>query len=1018
MKLKVFNKNILIISLSILCLVCTMFGLCSSTSANADVGIYYEGVYVRETYAVNEEFTIPEAMLKQSNNYYNAMGILTFPSGKAVTGKTTLVEAGEYSLEYRSLVYGKILSQSTKFNVYETLYSVSGFRSSATYGSSSLAPNKSGIVVSLASGDKFILNKTIDLNKVDKLNNLISFFVTPEEQGNLDVAKVHITFTDVYNPENFVTVTAKRYESNSQTVHEETSLYVVAGASTQTPVGVQKMSSGSVYYNGEYYQVNESESNQKYGTDFKLALKGEPYSKYGADEFGVSWDYENRIIYGCDATHRGYKMITDLDAPEFYNELWGGFTTGEVIMTLHASNYSASKFNFVVTQLYGENVDSNVYVDQEKPTINLDLGEYSDELPKAILGKPYSVFPATAVDAKDGNVLVKTNVYYNYGSSNRINVTLTDGKFIPEQVRDYTIVYTATDNAGNVAKEVLTINVVDDTYPLSVDFEQGYAQNGFAGQKITLATPIVNSLLSKYKIKINVNCNGKQYLVEDGEFVPMSAGTYNVVYNIENYVESTQNSYEIEVSASDKPIFLNQPTLPKYFIKNATYKLDVPTAVHFSNGVAENAQVKIIYKNDDKNTENIADANGFKVNAEEKVTLIYVVSNKGQEKELVYEIPVVKTGYGSSILLFHRYFATENATVSQADLGVAVTTASNDNKIEFINRLSLSEVSLDITLNENASAFSGLDFYFTNALNNNCKIKVSLRNSNGKTTFSVNDGRVFNMDYNWGVAGNESVNILIDFAQATVTFATRTVAFDTDCYGNEYISNGKFALDIEMVMLGVTSEGGFEINGICTQSFKKLIRKDIVAPTIIAETKKGSFAKGSTVILTSASATDVLDPYTTYSMHVIAPSGNYAISVDGITLEMGTSAKRSYEIKLTEAGSYMVYYFAEDGMGNQSEFSYSINVVDMTPPTLSVNTDTVYVKVGDSVNVKKFEAQDETSQATVMITLTNNFAFVKEIDKDDKLSFDVAGEYIVTYYAYDNENNFTTLSYKIVVFAN
>ncbi len=1018
MKLKIFNKKIIIIALSLTCLILVLFGLAPLTSANADVSIYYEDVYVRDAYVINEEFSIPEAMLKEGNNYYNATGILTFPSGKAVVGKTTLSEAGEYALEYRSLVDGKILSQSVKFNVYETLYSVSGFRSSAEYGASVLAPSKSGVVVSLAAGDKFVLNKTIDLNKVDKMNNLISFFVIPEEYGNLDVAKIHITFTDVYNPENYVTVTAKRYESNSQSVHEETRLYVVAGASGQTPVGVQKSSGGSVYYNGDYYKLNESESNQKYGTDFKLALKGEPYSKYGLDEFGVSWDYENKIIYGCDATHNGLQMITDLDAPEFYSDLWSGFTTGEVIMTLHASNYSASKFNFVVTQLYDEQVNDNVYVDQEKPVIDVDLGEYVDELPKAILGKPYAVFPATAVDAKDGNVIVKTNVYYNYGSSNRINVTLIDGKFIPDKVRDYTIVYTATDNAGNVAKEVLTVNVVENAYPLSVDFEQGYDQNGYAGQKITLATPIVNSLLSKYKIEIDVTCNNERYAVEDGKFLPMSAGTYNVLYTVKNYIESAQNSYQISVGASDSPIFLNQPVLPKYFVKNATYKLDVPAAVHFSSGNAENAQVKLFYKNDDSGSENLANANSFKVSAEEKVTLRYVVSNKGREQQLVYEIPVVKTGYGSSVLLFHRYFVAKNATTSQADLGVAVTTTSNDNKIEFANRLALSEANIDFTLNEKASSLGGVDFYFTNVLNNNCKIKVSLRNSNGKTAFSVNGGRVFNMDYAWGVLNNESISLSVDFANATVTFGTRTVVFDTDCYGNEYISNGKFTVDIEMVMVDVASEGGFEINGICTQSFKKLIRKDIIAPTIIAETKKGSFAKGSSVVLSPASATDVLDPYTTYSMHVIAPSEDYAKSVDGITLEMGTSAERSYEIKLTEVGSYMVYYFAEDGMGNQSEFSYSINVVDMTPPTLTVNTDTVYAKVGDSVSVKKYEAKDETSQVTVMITLTNNSAFVKEIDKDDKLSFDVAGEYTVTYYAYDNENNFTIVTYKIVVSAN
>ena len=825
MKLKFLSKKFTVILLTALCLTFALLGLTSLKTAKAEVSIYYEDAFVRENYIVGEEFEIPEALLKEGNNYYNATGILTFPSGKAVVEKTVLDEAGEYKLEYRSLVDGKILSSALSFTAHQTLYSVSGFRSSAEYGASKLAPSKKGIVVSLAAGDKFVLNKTIDLNKVDKLNKLISFFVVPEMQGQLDVAKVHITFTDVYNSSNKVTVTGKRYESNSQTFHEETMFYVVAGANSQMPVGIQQSSSASTYYEGNYYKINKSESNQQFGTDFKLALKGEPYSKYGVDEFGVSWDYKNRVVYGCDATGVGPKIITDLDAPEFFDNLWGGFTTGEVIMTVSASNYSASKFNFVITELYEEEVDETVFDDQEIPTISVDLGEYEEDLPRAIKGKPYKVFPATAVDATDGNVLVRTNVYYNYGSTGRVNVTLENGQFIPEQNRDYTIVYTAIDNAGNIAKEVLTVNVVENDYSLSIDFEQGYSTTGFAGQKVTLATPVVQSLLSKYKTNISVSCNGLNCTVENGGFIPMSAGTYSVLYSVENYVESAQKSYEVTVSASDQPIFLREPVLPKYFIKKATYMLDLPEAVHFSNGTAVDTSVNVTYKNDNSGEENAVDVNSFTVSAEERVTLKYSVSNKGKTQELIYQIPVVGTGYGGNILLYHRYFAGKNITATQAELGVSVVTSSSDNKVEFINRLSLNEVSVDLTLNEKSANFSGLDLFFTNVFNDNVTVKVSLKNANGKTEFSVNDGRVFSMDYEWGVADNSSATVTVNFEGATATFGSRTVAFDTDCDGNKYSSNGKYGVDVQMVMNGVTAECGFEINGICTQSFKKLVRK-------------------------------------------------------------------------------------------------------------------------------------------------------------------------------------------------
>ncbi len=1015
MKLKVFNKKIFLILLSTVCLLLACVGLVTLNTAKADVSIYYDDVYVRDSYMVNDEFEIPHAMIKEGNNYYDATGILTFPSGKVVVGKTVLNEAGNYTLEYRSLVDDNLLACDTNFTVYETLYSVTGFRSSAKYGTSELVPNKNGIVVSLASGDKLVFNKTINLNKVDKFNKLLSFFVVPTERDNLDVAKVHITFTDVYDPNNYVTVTAKRYESNSQTVHEETQIYVVVGAKSQTSVGLKKATSGT-YYDGNYYQVNTSESNSKFGTPFKMALKGEPYSPYGIDEFSVSWDYENKIVYGCDTTNVGHKIIADLDAPEFFENLWSGFTTGEVIMSVHASNYTSSKFNFVVTELFDESVNDNVYVDGDKPVIDVDFGEFEKEnLPNAILGEPYNIFPATAIDAKDGEVPVITNVYYNYGSTGRISVEIIDGKFIPEKNRKYTIVYTATDNLGNVAKEVLDVDVLDAEYPLSFDFEQGYDVTGFAGQKVKIATPIVNSLLSQYKTEVSVSLDGIEFEVVDEYFVPMAEGTYIVSYKIESYVESAQKSYSVAVSANDQPIFLRDPILPRYFIKGANYKIDVPEAVHFSNGNATATKVNVYYKNDNENVEKTVDTKKFNIGATEKVTLIYKVENKGKTQENTYQVPVVQTGYVEGYRLFDTYFATNNATASLEEIGVGFTTNTNDNKIQFINRLEISEISLDVTLDENAVGFGKLDFFFTNVKNNDSTIKVTLKNVNGKTEFSVNDGRAYAVDYSWGEANNSSASVMVDFKNATASFGTRTVTFETDCYGNKYSSNGKYGIDIDMVMCDVSSECGFEINGIGTQTFQNQGFKDVIAPIIITETKKGSFEKGSVITLTPASASDVLDPYVTYSMYVKTPNDKYAVSTDNVTLKPGTSADRSYDIKLTLGGSYMVYYVAVDGSGVEAEFSYAINVVDMTPPKLSVNTNTVYAEVGDSVNIKGYSASDETSSTTVLITLTDTLAAVKEISAGSKITLDKAGTYTVTYYAYDKENNYTMLSYDIVV---
>ena len=243
-------------------------------AASGDVGLT-ESVEVGERYMLGDVLSIPENSLTVGDTEYPAVGILHSPSGIARTGDSVVLdETGVYTLEYTAVADGRSYSAETEFLVCDELYSVSGRNSSAEWAHLDYARDREGIVARVVNGDRFEYNGVIDLTGKTKDDSLITLCVLPEVLGTADAANFAFTFTDVYDPNNYVTVTTKKVvPADEGAWWAQCNSYVTANAAGQTPTGIELNGSGETLWEGNRYLLHR---NDRFGACVRFPCPAPP----------------------------------------------------------------------------------------------------------------------------------------------------------------------------------------------------------------------------------------------------------------------------------------------------------------------------------------------------------------------------------------------------------------------------------------------------------------------------------------------------------------------------------------------------------------------------------------------------------------------------------------------------------------------------------------------------------------------------------------------------------------------
>ncbi len=955
------------------------------------------GSELKEKYAFGEEIAMPTGEVSyKGEEKPSASTYLVYPSGKAKEGETVLLsEEGQYSIVYQAEFDGKTVTAKEHFVVDKSLLSVSSEKSSAM-----VKENK--IQVSIASEDVFTYNKALDLSTSTKEKPLLDMEMQPHTVGTADALAVKIRFTDLYDAGNYLTLTLKclgEEWANGQ-------IYLSAGAANQPQVGMENL---------EDPLKTQIHTNDQFGTPVYFSMTGQPISSQDI-QLKVYFDYKTKALYVDREIYSGAqnRMIVDLDdSASFGTDLWNGFETGEVKMTVWAENYQAGSCNLTFNQINGEN-DFSVVGDQEAPVVTVNTGYEEEALPKALVGKPYPLFEARAFDKYDGEVAVTPSAYYKYYSENPIKLSVTDGTFTPDKEGVYTLEYLATDETGNVAVKCVKV----------------YAVTGEGLQvkcKDALTETTTGSTVKVLKDVVCTDASGRvDYTlvathVESGEtveipkktkeFTPMMDGNWEIKVTVKDYISTVEKVFNIKANHTNQPQVYDDVAIQKHFILGATYTMPTLEGYDFSSGKGTLAAMKVYVT--EKGGKEVELTDGSYVPSKPgKVLVTYRLTVEELSCEKSYEGTVVDVGYTGDLSLDKYFTVTKGSAKATKEATNVTYTTDKGARLDFVNFVQVKKLEFSFQVGKQ-NKYHKIHVYMTDTLTGK-QVKLTYRRTATGTKFSINDGievdvvsSFTGMDRNFALAYNNETHMLSAANGSNLKVDTFT---DGSSFTGFTHSVAGFAIEVA----DVKGASQLVINSINGQSLNNT-RMDRFAPQILVATKSGDRGLHEKVEIPGAFVYDTLDPQCTLSLAVTDPKGDVVTDVNGVKLDGMQDPTQDITIELTQFGDYTIRYVAEDGKGKSTEYVYAITAKDMTAPTVTLKKHKTSADVGDKVKVAEVEAKDDRSKKCNVYTYVFSPEGIWVQTEDGAFEATEEGSYTVRYMVSDESGNYTFTSYEIDV---
>lgn len=979
----------LLLTLAIVATGITVFAGTSSGIAFAQP--VWSEITVSENYDYGADFEVPERTVTLGDDEIKATSVVVYPDGTATRQtKIALNQSGLYTIKYTAVAKGAAYVDEVTFTVIDPLFSVSDPLSSVEYGlydsiaaGATKAVTTSGLMVRLAAGDKLTVNKLIDVNELTKDDVLFEAFVTPDTMGRADFTNILFTLTDATNPDVFLRFSGRQSAEGD----EYPVTYFLAGGNGQVLAGYEK--------NWDRIHINN-----EWGTYTHHTFTGKfrPGEEFALDTRPMSIRYDE----GEDAAYAGELMIIDFDDPKYFATLWKGFATGYARLTIEADAYNGDTANFCVTKIRGVDL-TDTTVDAETPVITVD--GVDERMPEAKVGGTYPVPKAKAFDNYCGYSNVTTKVYYNYASANAINVPVQNGRFATDRAGNYAIVYEATNRKGKSAEEIVWVHAGDAIDAIQINNSlKDQVLNKTLGEWVeTGDTTASGGSGNNPEIRTYVEFDGASTEIKGG-FRPEKTGDYTVKIIATDYIgDSETATFAVHAEPGDKPVFIDAPTLPKYFIGGATYVLPEVYANDYSSGscVRKVATAEIggeTYRAGDEfvpEVENNGDAVEVAFKCENATLTVPVKTVKAYVPNGDYED-----------LHMENYLMGEGVDFNPQSDHILVTATEADGGWEFANTLLSENFDLQIIGAANASYFEGLDVILTDSEDESISVLIKLLNTGEKANIQVNATKI-NVSYGFVNSGTFNLG----FAGTSVTVGGSEIEV-TECVdGSAFKGFPSDRIRLEVRFSGAIEGGSYMLSRINGQRMSDE-GDDRIGPKISIMNRDygGCASIGDTRVLPYATAGDTLDPNVEFTLTVEAPDGSVCTDVNGKALS-NVDPSVNYEIKLDSYGNYSIRYEAtEKYTGRMSKWSYIITVEDEIAPEIEFAHEFVTtVKAGETIVIPDFTVSDNISESKNIRVLKyvknpNGEMFTLPADSNS-FKTAMAGEYEVRIMLIDEAGN-------------
>lgn len=984
-KLKVFCG----ICVAVCCIGVGVFLASKNVAADSGDGVKElpQGLTTETVYesSVGSVLDLSTAYIQKGGEKLETFAQVTHPDGRITTEKTIKLDLlGKYKV----VLYGYALSgdfEKYEYDLYayNSAFLFSDAQSITYYGEHKNEKGFYGQIVSLYEGATATYGKIIDLNAELEEDIVFEWSPIASSVGAGDFTYVEFKFTDRYNPENFVTVTG-----NYHHIYQEA--YFKAAAPGQILSGY--------YAHGGWVHIGN-----EYGSPAQVSFYNTP--RWGgslkSDAMRLKIDMKTKTV------NVGNTFVIDLDDPKYFSNLWSGFTTGEVVLSVSCGGYISNKpAEFMFTEICGEPLKGEPIKDNIAPVLTVDLGEYTKEtIPAAQVGQNYAIFPASAWDNFDDNVNIKTEIWLNYGSTNQTQVNSKDGYFIPTREAFYTIVYTACDRSGQETIETVRVKAFTKLSDIRISIIEKEKTQFALGQILTINDCTYaggSGKLEKY-VKIKTPGGKEKNWNDEEPFILDEKGEYEIIYVVEDYIGLQGTAgYKVRVTDADVPLFYGEPILPKALLANVEYRLPELYAYDYTSGkgVAIKAKIKIWENGKTK----VLDSNVYKptFSSDGEITVAYIASNdKGEGCTTNYKIPVLNVGEATA-LKTSGYF-TGSAKAENDAGGYLIATANrNGDYLEY----ALPALSNNFTVNFNSAVNGGaigrLTLKLTDSENTDETLDITFTKKDIGSLLAVN-GKSYTISE---TLASSLFNVTYLNAK---NLKVGNISYPLEAFRG--FSSGK--VYIRLTFDEISSECKIRINSINGQLFS--VTMDETKPKIFVMGEYGGIVnKDSIITLNRAAAADVFDPCITAYVTVRDPGGSIVVAEDGTRLEKA-DISREYQIRVSDYGYYKITYYLEDWNDNlERNFSYQYIVEDRSLPEIILDKTTVSGKVNQIIDLPKATVTDvyptDTSVSLdVFIVKPNGLLIRLKADEDGGFSYkpETAGMYYVRYYCMDSYGNNT-----------
>ena len=943
---------------------------------------------IKKSASIGDEFVVPMGIFIKNGEVITASAVIYYPDGSSFSNQKIIFEkGGKYKIEYSATVDGVN---------YVKNYEITVSSVSATFLSSDgkvedgaecdLCSAITGArLEALDSTTVFKYSDTIDLSDSTKNDILVKIY----SSGNWNTwtSLPTIRLTDVNDPTNVLTIDCRFGW------HEYLN-YVYAYAPGQIP---KSWDGGKLWTSG-------------WGATACFPGMGIINSEVGFKYqcIWISYDAVEKAIYGL----RSGGLIVDFDA-DYQEVAWKGFSSNKVYLSI--SNIST----VTVTEVYGNSLETKKYVDEKTPSLLIDtLGRAENDLPKAVVNKPYRIFACSVYDNWDKNAKITEKVFYNYGEENYSELEISNDCFIPKKTGEYTIEYTARDEFGNFFVKKLTINAVNlsNIVPVHLTLASGLSSNGTVGLEYELPqigtlTGGTGNLISS----INVySPSGLLIVPENYIFIPTEAGDYMIEYNVEDYVGNGEPNQAtitrtIHVLIQDEPV-LYDTKLPEAILSGATLYLPNVNAIDFYTDSTGNTK-PVSTVTATLNGVNIPINNNSVTPVIEHgvadLIIKYKASNVRGTSEKTYTVKVIHPDSGNGFM--KEYFYTVKGTVqkSVSSSGVSLSTGDSGAAVQFINPILASNFQIKMTapdLSRNNVDKIRITLYDYADMDISIRFEI-IKNiedqgASSKSYISINGGKpgalfgnFYNPDATFGFVYRQASLGVFDLMGSRIGYV------DTTEDGQPFsgFPSKKVWAKIEY---GTVGDSGMQLNVLTlnNQVFSSIDGDYIIPEFTLTRSIPLLVSLNEKFIIPSVIAQDVLSATTNTVINVQKIGGNKIIS-DGTNVDS--------EVVFTEVGNYRIAYKSTDASGKSFNQTYVIKTIEYEPPILTINGTVVgKVTLNQEINIPTVTATDNSNLDVTIVTFIIAPNYDMRVLTDSTYIPTMKGKYTIRYFAYDSSSNF------------